>query len=170
MRKLKCGDTCVRLQCSSAGRRVLLALVSMLFAVLCLGSMANAQTAPFTDFKSYVAWVQKQHKAPFMRDSSLGGKPSAKALSKTDVRKQVAAAGTTDVAPEATTDAVAATSTNQSVQVNQDRNPWQKVGIAAAVDPKNPKHVVVLSHDFRDGFERIFYHVSTDGGKKWTDG
>jgi hypothetical protein len=56
------------------------------------------------------------------------------------------------------------------VQVNQDRNPWQKVGIAAAVDPKNPKHVVVLSNDFRDGFERIFYHVSTDGGKKWTDG
>jgi hypothetical protein len=146
-----------------------LALVSMLFAVLCLGSIASAQTPPFTDFKSYVAWVQKQHKAPFMRDSSLGGKPLAKTTSKTDARKQVAAAGAAEVAPDVTTEAVVATTTNQSVQVNQDRNPWQKVGIAAAVDPKNPKHVVVLSNDFRDGFERIFYHVSTNGGKKWTD-
>ncbi len=74
-----------------------------------------------------------------------------------------------EVASAAATTAAVATKSDVSVQGNQDKNPWQKVSVAAAVDPKNPKHIVVLSDDFRDGFQRVFYHVSTNGGKKWTD-
>jgi hypothetical protein len=55
-----------------------------------------------------------------------------------------------------------------NVKVNQDRNPWPKAEIASAVDPTNPSNYVVMSNDFRENFDHMFYHVSTTGGATWT--
>jgi len=103
--------------------------------------------APFHDYVSYVAWMQSHHKAPFL--SAALRKSGAVALE---------AANQT-----------ASSHAFLNIKVNQDRNPWAKAGIASAVDPSRPTNWVVMSNDFRENATRIFYHVSTDGGKTWTD-
>ena len=147
----------------------------LLCCALLSASLASAQSTPptFADYQSFAAWMRKVHKAPFMGNAALKAKQVAVSPSKTGVPSpvvpQTASAEAEVASADAATTAAAATTSNVSVQVNQDKNPWQKVSVAAAVDPKNPKHIVVLSDDFRDGFQRVFYHVSTNGGKKWTD-
>jgi hypothetical protein len=101
---------------------------------------------PFTDYPGYVAWMQKHHKAPFL------GVPTKKGAGNF-----------------ANWNGSSTPRGFQNVKVNQDRNPWAKAGIASAVDPSQPKNWVVMSNDFRDNATRIFYHVSSDGGKTWTD-
>ena len=59
-------------------------------------------------------------------------------------------------------------STAQNVKVNQDRNPWPKAEIAGAVDPSG-KNYAVMSNDFRQNYDRMFFHSSTNGGKTFTD-
>jgi len=56
-----------------------------------------------------------------------------------------------------------------NVKVNQDRNPWPKAEIGAAIDPSSPTSWVVMTNDFRENYDHMFYHVSTDGGLTWTD-
>ncbi len=114
-------------------------------------------TPAFTDYPSFVAWMQKTHKAPFT--------PVA-------IKKRAVAA-----AEKAQSNARAFDAANengprsffQNVKVNQDRNPWAKAGTASAVDPSQPRNWVVMSNDFRQNATRVFYHVSSDGGKTWTD-
>jgi len=53
--------------------------------------------------------------------------------------------------------------------VNQDRNPWPKAEIAAAIDPTEGTNWLVMSNDFRRNFDQMFFHVSTNNGKTWTD-
>ncbi len=181
-------DWCVRLRIRNQssgkdGRKEEMVRITKRIATLVLlwacaivsSPFAEAQsTSPtFTDYPSYVAWMRKLHRAPFMGNAALRGKQGAGVAAAAAALKKggplkLPVPETTSAAGTITSDA---TSTNAAVQVqvNQDRNPWQKVNVAAAVDPKNPKHIVVLSDDFRDGFQRVFYHVSTDGGKKWTD-
>jgi hypothetical protein len=137
-------------------RATLVGAAMLLFAAKPLWAQAS-KTSPFTDYPGYVAWMQKNHKAPFkgVATTKLGAKALKDAQSKTN---------SLDTSNEA-----ASRNFYQNVKVNQDRNPWPKAGIASAVDPSDPKTWVVMSNDFRDNATRIFYHVSTDRGKTWTD-
>src|SRR3981189_2829030 len=111
----------------------------------------------FTSIDSYVQYVQKLHKAPFDRDGSLLPPGGAQALA----RKQAAMRAAGASAPSIVS--------FPNVQVTQDRNPWPKAEVAAAVDPTSPQNWVVMSNDFRENFDKMFFHVSTDDGRTWTD-
>src|ERR1700730_15553291 len=133
-------------------------------AILSVGTFVCAQAAnaaspvkAFTDLESYVQYVQKLHKAPFERDGSVLPPGGAQALA----RKQAAMRG-------AGASARAVVSFT-NVQVTQDRNPWPKAEVAAAVDPTSPQNWVVMTNDFRENFDKMFFHVSADDGKTWTD-
>ncbi|MGA8229958.1 MAG: hypothetical protein WB795_00650 [Candidatus Acidiferrales bacterium] len=115
----------------------------------------TGKPAPFTDFPSYVAWMQKNHKAPFNRSGAMLPQGGANALQQAQARAQAAAA---------------VQHVYQNVKVNQDRNPWPKAGVASALDPSSGSGSwVVMSNDFRNNYNHIFYHVSTNRGKSWTD-
>jgi hypothetical protein len=129
---------------------------------------ATAQTAtaqevkPFKDFKSYVTYVAKNHKAPFDRDGAVIPPAAAKSL----------AAKHTMAAAEGTAATAAlenAASGYKNIQVNQDRNPWPKAELGAAIDPSNGTSWVVMANDFRENYDHEFYHVSTNSGRTWTD-
>jgi len=111
-----------------------------------------ARTPTFQSFNAYVSWVQKHHKAPFDRDGAALPPKGAQTL--IQAAREVPA--------------TAPATTYHNVQVNQDRNPWPKAEIAAAVDPLTGNWVV-MSNDFRRNYDQMFFHVSTDGGKQWTD-
>jgi hypothetical protein len=117
----------------------------------------SEKPAPFKDFQSYVAWMQKNHKAPFSRSAVLP-QGAAKALFEAQAKTR------------------AANSQNgsqshgyQNTKVNQDRNLWPKVDIASVVDPSDPTGWLVMTLDYRVNFPRTFFHVSTNRGKTWTD-
>lgn len=131
--------------------------LSVVMSVCIPVSNAASHLSAFTDLPSYVQYVQKLHKAPFDRDGSVLPQGGAQALQK----KQAALR-------EARGAATAATSFT-NVQVTQDRNPWPKAEVAAAVDPTSPGNWVVMSNDFRENFDKMFFHVSTDNGRTWTD-
>lgn len=120
--------------------------VAML-GILSWGQLARAQNPrPFKSVDDLVKWVTLHNKAPFDRDSSR--LPAGKLL--TSTLRAAAVAG-------------------HNVKVNQDRDPWPKAEIATAVDPTNGRNLVVMSNDFRENFDHMFYHVSTNGGGSWTD-
>ena len=120
-------------------------------ALLLWGQLAGAQEAP-KDLESYVRYVQSHHRAPFHRDGAVLPKGGAQKLSELQTRSRPAIA-----VP------------GHNVKVNQDRNPWPKAEIGAAIDPTNGKNYVVMSNDFRENWNHMFYHVSTNGGATWTD-
>ena len=123
------------------------------FTLLALSSGAVwGHAPPFNDFASYVSWMQKNHKAPFDRDGA--------ALPQGGAQKLLRAR---PPAPHA-----AQANVYHNVKVNQDRNPWPKAEIAAAVDPLTGNWLV-MSNDFRRNWDQMFFHVSTDGGRTWTD-
>jgi len=134
---------------------------ALLLACLLLVPPASAQNqktvAPFTDFPSYVKYVASHHKAPFDRDGSVLPQGAAKALHQAAI-----AHAAKESAPS-----TAATFTN--IQVNQDRNPWPKAEVAAAIDPTEAGAWVVMTNDFRRNFDQMFFHVSTNNGATWTD-
>ncbi len=136
-----------------------IALTSLLIALL-WGSLASAQsTAPFTDFSSYVHWMQKNHKAPFDRDGAVMPPGAAAALRETAAKKHTLEA----------MNAAAITNKYHNVQVNQDRNPWPKAELGSAIDPSTGTNWVVMANDFRENYDHEFYHVSTNNGQAWTD-
>ena len=122
--------------------------VAML-GILSWGQLARAQNpTPFKSVDDLVKWVKSHNKAPFDRDSSrlpTGGKR------------------------QLLTSAPRAPNAGHNVKVNQDRDPWPKAEIGTAVDPTNGRNVVVMSNDFRESLDHMFYHVSTSGGGGWTD-
>lgn len=125
---------------------------------------ATAQeTKPFRDFNSYVTYVAKHHKAPFDRDGAVIPPAASKALA----AKHTKAAAERTAAETAAVAGVA--STYKNIQVNQDRNPWAKAELGAAIDPSNGTSWVVMANDFRENYDHEFYHVSTNSGKTWTD-
>src|SRR5690349_19752471 len=99
---------------------------------------AASPVKAFSDLESYVQFVQSLHKAPFERDGSVLPPGGAQAL----VRKQAAMRAAGVAAP--------AVVSFTNVQVTQDRNPWPKAEVAAAVDPTSPQSWVVMSNDFRE--------------------
>ena len=130
--------------------------------LLTFGRPASAQNqvAEFKDFQSYVQWIQSNHKAPFDRDGALMPEGGAQVLLKGQAEARSRAAKAT---------APAKTPAFQNIQVNQDRNPWPKAEIAAAIDPTEGTNLVVMSNDFRRNFDQMFFHVSTNNGETWTD-
>ena len=98
--------------------------------------------------------MQSHHRAPFDRDNAFIPREEAvKFLNKPELKLRLNAA--------------LLQTTN--IKVNQDRNPWPKAEVAAAVDPADGGNYVVMTNDFRENFDHQFYHSSTDGGKTWTD-
>jgi hypothetical protein len=132
-------------------------LGSSLTFLLCGQTSAQTPTAPFKDLASYVQWMQKHHKAPFDRDGAVFPQGGAHTL----MKAQAAARAARAAAP-------ARASAFHNVQVNQDRNPWPKAEVGAAVDPTTGNWVV-MTNDFRRNFDQMFFHVSTDDGETWTD-
>jgi hypothetical protein len=133
------------------------ALVSVGTFMCTQAANAASPVKAFTSIDSYVQYVQKLHKAPFDRDGSLLPPGGAQALA----RKQAAMRAAGASAPSIVS--------FTNVQVTQDRNPWPKAEVAAAVDPTSPQNWVVMSNDFRENFDKMFFHVSTDDGRTWTD-
>ena len=122
---------------------------ALLFAPLA-SSAAAKKPVPFKDLASQTHWVNQHFRAPFDRDSArLTMNGGAVVLRK---------------AAQALPAAVI-----HNVKVNQDRNPWPKAEIAVAADPTKARNLVVMSNDFRVNWDEQFYHVSTNGGTKWTD-
>jgi hypothetical protein len=116
--------------------------------------------APFQSFTGYVQWMAKNHKAPFDRDGAAFPPGGAQKL----IKAQAAARGARAAALAAAT----AAGGYHNVQVNQDRNPWPKAEVAAAVDPSTGNWVV-MTNDFRRNYDQMFFHVSTNKGQHWTD-
>src|ERR1700738_652713 len=131
---------------------VIRAVFFALLATLVGGQAARAQQmTAFKDLTAYVKWVQSKHKAPFDRDGSVLPQGAAKGLKERARAALATAAGQF-----------------QNDRVNQDKNPWPKAEIAAAVDPTNGRNYVVMSNDFRLNFDHMFFHSSTDGGETFT--
>ena len=140
--------------------KLLIGTLTLLFASPLWAQTASVQKpAPFTDFSGYVKWIQRNHKAPFDRDGAVIPPGGAKALREAQAKKHTLESLKTAAAQNA----------YQNVQVNQDRNPWPKAEIGAAVDPSDASAWVVMTNDFRENYDKMFYHVSTDNGITWTD-
>ncbi len=139
--------------------RILRAAFVGLLATLLWGQIVSAQdasssrTPQFKNFEQYVSWVRDHHKAPFDRDSVRLPHGAAAEILKLAARRN----------PEAT-----ALASTHNVRINKDRDPWPKAEIAVSVDPASG-NVVVMSNDFRENWDHMFYHVSTNGGTAWTD-
>jgi hypothetical protein len=121
------------------------AAVVALLGTLLAGRQVSAEPAP-TNLESFVKYMQAHHLAPFDREGAL--LPPGKVL-KLQLNAPIIK-GT-------------------NIKVNQDRNPWPKAEIGAAVDPASPSNYVVMSNDFRENYDHMFYHVSTNNGLTWTD-
>lgn len=136
-------------------RAVLRVVFLTLFAMLLVVQLASAQNQPrFKDLNSFVNFVNSHMKAPFDRDVAARLPQGAgAALLKSARHAAVVSPGMA----------------HTNVKVNQDRDPWPKAEVAAGVDPTNGNNWVVMTNDFRENYDHMFYHVSTNGGKKWTD-
>jgi hypothetical protein len=137
-------------------------LIALATVCLVLGSTSGASgtrtlAAPFKDLPSYVKWIRAHHRAPFDRDGAAFPSGGAQNLLRQQSATRAARAA-----------ASLSTSSYHNVQVNQDRNPWPKAELGAAVDPVSGNWVV-MSNDFRRNYDQMFFHVSTDDGRTWTD-
>lgn len=124
--------------------------------VLMTAPLLRAQSggaAPFKDVPGYIAWMKQNHKAPFNIPGATLTQANVKSL----------------VAAQSKASSQKAHPPYQNIQINQDRNPWAKAGLASAINPLNPSNWVVITNDFRINNTRTFYHVSTDRGLAWTD-
>jgi hypothetical protein len=144
-----------RIATRAAHATLIIAVILFVFA-----APLRAQTdkpAPFKDFQSYVAWMQKNHKAPFSRSAVM---PQGAAKAMVEAQARMHAANSQNGAQS---------HGYQNIKVNQDRNLWPKVDIASVVDPSDPTSWLVMTLDYRVNFPRTFFHVSTNRGKAWTD-
>jgi hypothetical protein len=138
-------------------RRVLRATFVSLLACLSWSLLASAQKSsrlPFFRHADGLAkYVQAHHKAPFDRDSIQLGQRGAAEL----MKHQALRSSAFDLVPG-----------SGNVKINRDRDPWPKAEVASAVDPITG-NVVVMTNDFRENWDHMFYHVSTNAGHSWTD-
>jgi hypothetical protein len=131
--------------------RLLCTFAVILLAMISSSEQVTAQQMPAPkSINDLVAWVKSHNKAPFDRDSAQIPKTATTFLKASPLSASAAAKF-------------------QNVKVNQDRNPWPKAEVGAAVDPSTGKNYVVMTNDFRENWDLEFYHVSTNGGKAWTD-
>ncbi|GHO91201.1 hypothetical protein KSF_012490 [Reticulibacter mediterranei] len=104
-------------------------------------------------YQNYVSLMAKQHKAPFfsqqlVTDATM--QAFARKMQHTPAKKP-------------------ATNATTNIKVNQDHNGWPKAGVSAAIDPINGNNMVVATSDFRQNFNHVYYHITTDGGRTWSD-
>ncbi len=132
-----------------AGFVMLLAL-SVQFA-----SAQNATTKipKFKTVDAFFNWFAAQHKAPFDRDGVRLPPGAAARIMANSLRLAGAAA----LPPSGT-----------NVKINRDRDPWPKAEIGTGIDPVTGS-VVVMTNDFRENYDKMYFHVSTSGGATWTD-
>jgi len=136
---------------------------SVLIGLVLLSQVAVTQTTPtkppFRDIDSFVAYVNAHIRAPFDRDSArLPSGAQSAILANAAKAKAVRA-----------TAAASTAAATHNIKVNQDRNPWPKAEVGAAVDPVTGKNYVVMTNDFRENYDYQFYHSSTDAGSTWHD-
>jgi hypothetical protein len=131
----------------------------VVFSALLSAPLASSETAkteakqvPFRDLTSQQKYINQHFKAPFDRDSA-----------------RLTLNGGAIVLRRASQALTPAAGAIHNVKINQDRDPWPKAEIAVAVDPTKASNLVVMSNDFRVNWDQQFYHVSTNGGTKWTD-
>ena len=134
---------------------VVYAPVIALIASMLWGQPVSAQVPQPKNLESFVQYMQSHHRAPFDRDSAFIPKGAALKLQSNAAARQAQASRSLLI--------------GSNVKVNQDRNPWPKAEIGAAVDPTNGSNYVVMSNDFRENYDHMFFHVSTTGGATWTD-
>ena len=126
------------------------AAVVALLAVILWGQPVGAQLTQPKSLESFVNYMQSHHKAPFDRDNAfIPRDEAAKFLNKPELKLQLRAA----------------LISGTNIKVNQDRNPWPKAEVGAAIDPTDASNYVVMTNDFRENFDHQFYHVSTDGAR-----
>jgi hypothetical protein len=106
----------------------------------------------FKSIDQLVKYVNTHHRAPFDRDAAHLPNGAAAAILRN--------------APKAT---LATSALHTNVKVNRDRDPWPKAEIGSAVDPVNGSRYIVMTNDFRENWNHMFYHVSTTGGTTFTD-
>src|SRR2546425_8931058 len=106
---------------SIVGMLIAFALVASFVSggIVLRGTSSHASGAPYRSFDAYIQYVQQHHKAPFDRDVVVRVAAQNAASQAAKIRKGY-------------------TRTNRSqwtnVMVNQDRNPWPKAELGAAVD------------------------------------
>jgi hypothetical protein len=137
-----------KLQPESFLRASLLLLLAVMFS----GTWTSAQISRPNNLNGFVKWMQKHHKAPFDRDGAVLPPGGAQAL----MSKSGAAP-------------VSSPAIGSNVKVNRDRDPWPKAEIGAAIDPKNGNNYVVMSNDFRENWDHMFFHVTSNGGSVFSD-
>ena len=135
--------------------KTIFAAVIALPAIILWSQPVSAQVPRPQNLESFVKYMQAHHQAPFDRDSAFIPKEEALKLQRNAEALKLQL------------NAPVLGGTN--VKVNQDRNPWPKAEIAGAVDPTSGSNYVVMSNDFRENYDHMFYHVSTTGGATWTD-
>ena len=135
--------------------KTMFAAVIALPATILWSQPVSAQVPRPRNLESFVKYMQAHHQAPFDRDSAFIPKEGALELQRNAEAMKLLL------------NAPVLRGTN--VKVNQDRNPWPKAEIAGAVDPRSGSNYVVMSNDFRENWDHMFYHVSTTGGATWTD-
>ena len=97
------------------------AAVVALLAIILWGQPVGAQLTKPKSLESFVDYMQSHHKAPFDRDNAFIPRDEAvKFLNKPELKLRLNAA-------------LLIRGTN--IKVNQDRNPWPKAEVGAAVDP-----------------------------------
>ena len=107
--------------------------------------------APWHDYKSYLAYMNKHFKADFGRDS-VG-------LSLMNAIQNA----------HASWKGSPIFHSGNIYQVNQDQDPWPKDELGVGIDPTNADNITVMSNDFRQNFNHMYFHTSNDGGKRWFD-
>src|SRR5260221_9108670 len=107
----------------------------------------------FKRYVDFVNYVRAHHKAPFMMPATLSLKEGTPPSSKSNKQPSAGSWIRHDT----------------NVKVNQDRNPWAKAGLAAAVDPITGRDYVIMANDFREFVDHQFYHSSINGGVTWHD-
>ena len=132
-----------------------------LFMSVVITQLGVAQnTLPYKNMDAFVAYVNSHIRAPFERDSARLPAGGFAAIMKNAASAKASAAATLKAASTAGT---------HNVRVNQDHNPWPKAEIGSAVDPVTGSNYVVMSNDFREDWDFMFYHTSTNGGASFAD-
>jgi hypothetical protein len=126
---------------------------AMLMQPLRLFASSTHQSSPYASYESFAQFMAKTHKAPFEKVTPYTTQ-QWQTLQHTQVQRRIS---------------FPANSGGTNVKVNRDLNPWNKLSIAAAVNPSRPQNYLVLTNDYREEFSHQYYHVSQTSGKTWHD-
>ncbi|HEY4386293.1 MAG TPA: hypothetical protein VGN34_17690 [Ktedonobacteraceae bacterium] len=113
---------------------------------------ARAWQGQFRSYRDFARYISSTHKAPFQ------------AVTPVSVQQWQAFRKTQQQSKPIVNVAI-----GRNTKVNRDLNPWNKLSIAAAVNPADAQNYLVLTNDYRENFSHQYYHVSQTGGRTWHD-